>query len=83
MKSLADLKVGELCTVKELNSCENMRRRFIDIGLIKGTPVECVGQSPAKDPKAYFIRGAVIAIRSEDCNNILVSTERNSYYGAD
>ena len=72
MKSLADMKVGELCIVKEISVCGDMNRRFIDIGLIEGTRVQCVGESPAKNPKAYLIRGAVIAIRREDCKEILV-----------
>jgi len=83
MKSLSDLKVGELCTVEKISNCGNMQRRFIDIGLIEGTTVECVGASPAKDPKAYLIRGAVIAIRSEDCAGILVKPETEWYYGTD
>ncbi len=72
MKSLKDLKVGERCIVKEVSSGGNMRRRFTDIGLIENTVVECVGKSPAGDPKAYLIRGAVTAIRSEDCGDISV-----------
>ena len=72
MKSLADLKVGEVCTVEKISTCGTMSRRFIDIGLIEGTIVECVGMSPSKDPKAYLIRGAVIAIRSEDCTGIKI-----------
>lgn len=47
-----------------------MRRRFLDIGLIEDTPVECIGRSPAGDPSAYLIRGAVIAIRAEDSASI-------------
>jgi ferrous iron transport protein A len=49
-----------------------MRRRLLDIGLIEDTDVECVGRSPSGDPTAFLIRGAVIAIRSEDCKNILI-----------
>ena len=40
--------------------------------LIKGTKVECVQKSPAGDPIAYLIRGAVIALRSEDSSQIYV-----------
>ena len=50
-----------------------MRRRLQDIGLIEGTEVECVQKSPAGDPVAYRIRGALIALRSEDSSNILVA----------
>lgn len=49
-----------------------MRRRLLDIGLIENTEVECLGRSPGGDPSAFLIRGAVIAIRSEDCGNILI-----------
>ena len=44
----------------------------MDIGLTENTAVECVGRSPAGDPTAFLIRGAVIALREEDCKNILV-----------
>ena len=72
MKNLFDLKVGENGTVKKLLLLGSMRRRLLDIGLINGTKVSCVGESPTGDPKAFLIRGAVIAIRSEDCKNILI-----------
>ena len=49
-----------------------LRRRFMDIGLVEGTLVECLRESPAGDPKAYLIRGAVIAIRKEDAATVFV-----------
>ena len=49
-----------------------MRRRVQDIGLICGTKVECVQKSPSGDPKAYLIRGALIAIRNSDARKIIV-----------
>ena len=70
--SLNDIKPGQKATVKELVSTGSIRRRLLDIGLVENTEVECLGRSPAGDPCAYLIRGAVIAIRSEDCRNILV-----------
>jgi len=44
-----------------------------DIGLIDGTRVECLGKAISGDPAAYLIRGAVIALRSEDAAKIAVS----------
>ena len=63
---LSDLGVGQRGIVDEINICGDMRRRLLDIGLVKNTVVECVGESPGKDPLAYLIRGAVIAIRKKD-----------------
>ena len=71
--SLMNLKEGERARVSSLLSRGSMRRRLQDIGLIEGTEGECVQKSPAGDPVAYRIRGASIALRSEDSSNILVA----------
>jgi len=72
INSLKDLKQGQKAKVKSILSTGSIRRRLQDIGLIEGTEVECLQISPAGDPVAYLIRGAVIALRSEDSSNILI-----------
>jgi len=69
---LNDIRPGQHATVRALRSTGSMRRRLLDIGLVEDTDVECLGRSPGGDPTAFLIRGAVIAIRSEDCKNILI-----------
>lgn len=69
---LKELKNGQKAVISELAVFDDMRRRLQDIGLIEGTVVECVGRSPLGDPAAYLIRGAVIALRSEDSGQVLV-----------
>lgn len=71
-KCLNDIVPGQTATVKKLLSTGGIRRRLLDIGLTDNTKIECLGRSPCGDPIAFLIRGAVIAIRSEDCNNILI-----------
>ena len=75
MNSLNDINPGEQAVVNALLSSGRMRRRLLDIGLVENTVIECLGRSPAGDPTAFLIRGAVIAIRSEDCENILVTRQ--------
>ncbi len=70
--TLDHIHQGEHARVKALNSTGSMRRRLLDIGLVEGTNVECLQRSPAGDPIAYLIRGAVIALRTEDSSSILV-----------
>ena len=69
---LNELDPGDKARVTGLDTMGSMRRRFLDIGLIAGTYVECVGRSPAGDPSAYLIRGAVIAIRANDGKDIII-----------
>ena len=47
-----------------------MCRRLFDLGLVPGTSVTCTAVSPAGDPAAYLIRGAVIAIRGKDAAGV-------------
>lgn len=70
--TLNNIRPGERAVIQALKSGDSMRRRLLDIGLIRNTEVECVGRSPGGDPSAFLIRGAVIALRSEDCENILI-----------
>ena len=56
-----------------------MRRRLQDIGLIDGTEVVCLRKSPSGDPVAYLIRGAVIALRSEDSSKILIENRADAF----
>ena len=52
-----------------------MRRRLFDLGLVPGTAVTCTAVSPAGDPAAYLIRGAVIAIRGRDAAGVRLGGE--------
>lgn len=70
--SLSAMRPGQRARVRALLNEGSMRRRLLDIGLIENTLVECIGKSPAGDPAAYLIRGAVIAIRAEDGQKILI-----------
>jgi len=64
--------IGSFAIVKELLSDGSSRRRMLDLGLIRNTEVESLRRSPSGDPIAYQIRGAVIALRSEEASKILV-----------
>lgn len=66
------LPIGKKAIVKELMSEGTARRRMLDLGLIVDTVVEAILRSPGGDPIAYDIRGAAIALRSEEASKILV-----------
>jgi len=64
--TLAELAPGETGRVSSLAAQDPLRRRLIDLGLIQGTLITCMGESPLGDPRAYGIRGAIIALRRKD-----------------
>ena len=63
---------GESAFVKGLNNNGALRRRLLDMGIVEGTRVECLGMSPGGDPKAFLVRGAGLAIRGQDCRDIII-----------
>ena len=47
-----------------------MGRRLLDIGFTEGTRVQCLYAAPSGEPRAYLVRGAVIALRREDAARV-------------
>ena len=73
--NLCDLPVGGSGTVQHLSAEGALRTRLMELGLIEGTLVTCTGASPLGDPRAYMIRGAVIALRSDEASNIKIGSD--------
>ncbi|HHW12705.1 MAG TPA: ferrous iron transport protein A [Firmicutes bacterium] len=69
---LAFLPVGHRARVVKVGVAGLTRNRLLDLGLVPSTVVEAVRRSPAGDPVAYNIRGAIIALRSEESRLITV-----------
>ncbi|MDH3523089.1 MAG: FeoA domain-containing protein [Acidobacteriota bacterium] len=71
---LSGLAIGErgrvVALAPALRGAE--RRRLFDLGLIPGTEVEAELRSPGGDPTGYAIRGAVIALRREQADQVQV-----------
>lgn len=74
--SLNKLPIGKTGYVNYLLSNGTERRRMLDLGVVPNTKIEALYESPTGDPIAYFIRGAVIALRSEDAKKIYVSDKK-------
>ncbi|MBZ2174238.1 ferrous iron transport protein A [Schnuerera sp. xch1] len=72
--SLDRLPTGSFGIVKKLSTQGTTRRRMLDLGMIYDTKVESLRKSPAGDPIAYQVRGAVIALRSEEASKIFVES---------
>lgn len=70
--ALDRLSDGQSAYVTLIENEPAMRQRLADLGLVSGTRVTCLGRSPAGDPAAYMIRGAVIALRRCDAAQIRV-----------
>lgn len=73
--SMNKIRPGERAAIKAIDASSAVSRRLMDMGFLKNEKIECVGKSPTGDPSAYLVKGAVIAIRSSDCSNVLVEPD--------
>ncbi len=71
--TLNNLPLNHKGVIKSLNNTGTIRRRLLDLGLVKGTIIVPVLVSPSKGLRAFLVRGTLIALRDEDSSNIKVS----------
>ncbi|MCF1190223.1 FeoA domain-containing protein [Mangrovimonas sp. AS39] len=71
---LSSLKKGEEAEIigisKEFRG--DGRRRLLDLGFVKGTPIKIDLVSPLSNPKAYLVKGTTIALREDQAAKILI-----------
>ncbi len=70
MKTLKDLKAGESATIKTLRGAGAVKRRIMDMGLTRGTPLTVRKVAPLGDPMELTVRGYELSVRKADAEMI-------------
>ncbi|AYD40870.1 ferrous iron transport protein A [Clostridium fermenticellae] len=73
MKTLKNVKCGDTVTVIKLHGHGAIKRRFMDMGITKGTDVYVRKVAPLGDPVEITVRGYELSLRKEDALMIEVS----------
>ena len=72
IENLSQLQVNENGNIDKIECDEGIKRRLLDMGLVKGTNIVPILVSPSEDPRAFLVRGTIIAIRKEDAKDIKI-----------
>lgn len=75
--NLNGCKPGEVCTVERLIVDSAARKRYIEMGLVKGQKVSLIKAAPLDDPIEIEINGYRLMLRREEAENILVKKIEN------
>ena len=71
LDNLASKELGEILRIDD--RCQGFtRRRFLDLGLTPGTPIYPELENAFKEPRAYRVRGTLIALRHDQAEYIWV-----------
>ena len=72
MKTLRDVKIGDTATVVKLHGEGAVKRRIMDMGITKNTPVYVRKVAPLGDPIEVTVRNYELSLRKADAEMIEV-----------
>ncbi len=72
MIRLNETKSNREYMVKGVYAPDDIRYRFYDLGIVEGSCIKRLKNSPLGDPVSYFVKGTVLAIRNRDACHIEV-----------
>ncbi len=70
IKSLLDLKPGELGHISRIEGGYPFVRRLVSLGVTPGAKIHFVRKSPLGDPLQVSVAGCHISIRASEARNI-------------
>ena len=73
--TLNKLPVNKTGFIYNIQCSENVKRRLLDLGIVKNTCIKAILKSPSGGLKAFEIRGSLIGIRDEDSSLIQIYTK--------
>lgn len=71
--TLSDMKIGEKGQIATIKAEGSIRRRLIDMGLVKGTNFKIIRNAPLGDPIEIAVKGFNLSLRREEARKILVN----------
>ena len=72
-KPLSELKVGQVGVIVDiLESSPKLKRRILDMGLVRGTRIKVVRVAPLRDPIEFQTSGYNLSLRRDEAKSIIV-----------
>ena len=72
---LSEMREGDSATVVKIGGNGALRRRILEMGILKGARVHVEKYAPLKDPLELIVKGSHISLRVEEAAQIQVDTE--------
>jgi Fe2+ transport system protein FeoA len=73
---LSQLKEGQRATVVRVGGSSLLRRRILEMGVVRGAEVVVEKYAPLRDPLELIVKGTHISLRVEEAAQILVDHVR-------
>lgn len=77
-KKLSELKPGEKGIVTRVEGSGAVKRRLLEMGLVKGAEVTMIRKAPLGDPIEFLVKGYNLSLRKVESDNVYVSIKERS-----
>ena len=74
-KRLSELKPGEKGVISRVSGSSAVKKRLLDMGLVKGTEVMMIRKAPLGDPIEFLLRGYNLSLRKAESDNVYVTVK--------
>ncbi|MEA3496956.1 MAG: FeoA family protein [Bacteroidota bacterium] len=74
---LSELNKGQCGTIIKNSSKGIIRRRLLDMGIVKGVDFKVLRKAPFGDPLELQINGFFLSLRKKEAENIFVSLKES------
>jgi ferrous iron transport protein A len=71
---LSQLRPGQRATIVRVLGESHARRRYLEMGFVRGETINVERVAPLGDPIEYRIKGYHVSLRRADAQNILVDS---------
>jgi len=69
---LSEIKPGERCRLHHMELYGGMRRRLLELGFLPEVQLHMMISAPSGSPKMIWCKNSMVAVRTKDCDRILV-----------
>mgnify|MGYP003573895812 CR=1 FL=1 len=69
---LSQLRPGQRAAIVRVGGNGQIRRRYLEMGFVKGDIIRVERVAPLGDPIAYLVKGYHLSLRRADAQNIMV-----------
>ena len=73
---LSEVRQGQTAVIERIGGSGALRRRILEMGILKGTQIYVEKYAPLKDPLELIVKGIHISLRVEEADQISVRDVR-------
>jgi Fe2+ transport system protein FeoA len=73
---LSELREGQTATIDRIGGNGALRRRILEMGIVRGTEVYVEKYAPLKDPLELIVKGYHVSLRVSEATQITVANVR-------